>query len=409
MWGNSVCIVHEAKGQHWGLLVYLARKLSACPLLLPPHAAGHGIALLSSPHKEGSWMPAHNSVIPHRRRHSKSENLSLGDVADRIKQGLFKRILVMAGAGISTDSGIPDFRSPTSGLYSKLQEYSLPYPEAIFDISYFLQKPDAFLRLSKELLPGRHLPNSAHYFLRLLNEKGVLLRLYTQNIDGLEREAGIPAEKLVEAHGSFASATCTMCLKEVPSKTFSDAVMESRVPHCSSCGGLIKPDIVFFGEQLPARFFLHLTDFPRADLLIVMGTSLEVEPFASLVYAVNRSTPRLLINRDRVGPFLDSSDGLNVVELGSVTGGVKRFVQLLGWERELEELEKSCKVQYQENNNRPIKMILMLDYNVPFGVKFNIEMPPYCPYNVLKSVISENNGSSEEHPKAAFVKCWLFT
>ncbi|XP_072277849.1 NAD-dependent protein deacetylase sirtuin-3, mitochondrial [Pyxicephalus adspersus] len=245
------------------------RRVSASPLKLLPHIGRDKELLSVGYYTKGPF-------VCQRREYSKNEKLSLTDVADQIKQGLYNRIVVMVGAGISTDSGIPDFRSPTSGLYSKLQEYSLPYPEAIFDLSYYLHEPHAFLRLSKELLPGRHLPNAAHYFLRLLNDKGILLRLYTQNIDGLERVAGIPAEKLVEAHGSFSSATCTMCLKEYPGKTFYDAVVESQVPHCSSCGGLIKPDIVFFGEQLPARFFLHLTDFPSADLLIVMGTSLEV-------------------------------------------------------------------------------------------------------------------------------------
>lgn len=311
------------------------QRIHASPIQLLPHTGTKRKSLWTGC-KSGrnscpSWVRAHGT---------NSGALSLTDVAEKIKEGFYRRILVMVGAGISTDSGIPDFRSPTSGLYSKLQEYSLPYPEAIFDLSYFLDDPSPFLRLSQELLPGRHHPNSAHYFLRLLHDKGVLLRLYTQNIDGLERAAGIPTEKLVEAHGTFASATCTMCLKEYPGETFRDAVMKSEVPRCSTCSGLIKPDIVFFGEQLPARFFLHLTDFPRADLLFVMGTSLEVEPFASLVYAVSSSTPRVLINRDPVGPFLDSSDGLNVMELGEVTSGVKRLVQLLGWDRELEELEK---------------------------------------------------------------------
>ncbi|MEE6510915.1 hypothetical protein FKM82_031256 [Ascaphus truei] len=234
-------------------------------------------------------------------------------------------------------------RSPSSGLYSRLQEYSLPYPEAIFDLSFFLKDPRPFLRLSHELLPGRHRPNPAHHFLRLLHDKGVLLRLYTQNIDGLERVAGVPLEKLVEAHGSFASATCTTCLKSYPGETFQDAVLESQVPRCSSCGGLIKPDIVFFGEQLPPRFLLHLTDFPRADLLLIIGTSLEVEPFASLAYSVSGSTPRVLINREPVGPFLRGVRGSDVMELGEVTAGVRRFVRLLGWEHDLEELERGCK------------------------------------------------------------------
>ncbi|KAG8563796.1 hypothetical protein GDO81_016202 [Engystomops pustulosus] len=247
-----------------------ARRLHAQPLHLLPLTGRNRISLLTGC-KSGV-----NSPLSLVRAHSiKSNALSLTDVAEKIKAGVYHRILVMAGAGISTDSGIPDFRSP-NGLYSKLKEYSLPYPEAVFDISFFLHDPSPFLRLSEELLPGRHHPNSAHYFLRLLHDKGLLLRLYTQNIDGLERAAGIPAEKLVEAHGSFASSTCTMCLKEYPGETFRDSVMKSEVPRCSACGGLIKPDIVFFGEQLPARFFLHLTDFPRADLLFVMGTSLEV-------------------------------------------------------------------------------------------------------------------------------------
>ncbi|XP_053305048.1 NAD-dependent protein deacetylase sirtuin-3, mitochondrial [Spea bombifrons] len=284
-----------------------------------------------------------SSAVPGGEGSNKHTGLSLKDVAFGIKEGAYRRILVMVGAGISTDSGIPDFRSPTSGLYSKLQEYSLPYPEAIFNLSYFLREPHAFLRLSRELLPGRHRPNVAHYFLRLLNDKGLLLRLYTQNIDGLERVAGIPLEKLIEAHGSFSSATCTMCLKTYPGETFRDAVLESKVPLCVSCGGLIKPDIVFFGEQLPPRFMMHLVDFPQADLLVIIGTSLEVEPFASLVYAARASIPRVLINRDPVGPFLSGPHGLNVMELGDVTAGIKRFAQMLGWEQELKELEDRAK------------------------------------------------------------------
>ncbi|XP_069821792.1 NAD-dependent protein deacetylase sirtuin-3, mitochondrial [Dendropsophus ebraccatus] len=324
------------------------RRIHANLIQLPPHTGRNRLSLLTG---SKAGFTSHPSVIQVQAHSTRSNTLSLTDVAEKIKEGTYRHILVMAGAGISTDSGIPDFRSPTSGLYSKLQEYSLPYPEAIFDLSYFLHEPKPFLRLSQELLPGRHYPNAAHYFLRLLHNKGLLLRLYTQNIDGLERAAGIPAEKLVEAHGTFASSTCTMCLKEYPGETFRDAVMKSEVPRCSACKGLIKPDIVFFGEQLPARFFLHLTDFPRADLLFVMGTSLEVEPFASLVYAVRSSTPRVLINRDPVGPFLDSSDGLNVLELGEVTSGVKRLVQLLGWDSELEELEKNNKSADKANKD----------------------------------------------------------
>lgn len=126
----------------------------------------------------------------------------------------------MVGAGISTPSGIPDFRSPGSGLYSNLQQYNIPYPEAIFELDFFFHNPKPFFTLAKELYPGHYKPNVTHYFLRLLHDKELLLRLYTQNIDGLERASGIPASKLVEAHGTFASATCTVCRRSFPGEDF---------------------------------------------------------------------------------------------------------------------------------------------------------------------------------------------
>ncbi|XP_043827932.1 NAD-dependent protein deacetylase sirtuin-3, mitochondrial isoform X2 [Dromiciops gliroides] len=204
------------------------------------------------------------------------EKLSLQDVAELIQTKACQRVVVMVGAGISTPSGIPDFRSPGSGLYSNLEQYDLPYPEAIFELDFFFHNPKPFFTLAKELYPGNYKPNLAHYFLRLLHDKGLLLRLYTQNIDGLERAAGIPATKLVEAHGTFASATCTVCRQSFPGEEFRVDVMADRVPRCPICTGVIKPDIVFFGEQLPQRFFLYMADFPMADLLIIIGTSLEV-------------------------------------------------------------------------------------------------------------------------------------
>ncbi|XP_047666588.1 NAD-dependent protein deacetylase sirtuin-3, mitochondrial isoform X3 [Tachysurus fulvidraco] len=265
--------------------------------------------------------------------------MALEDIAKGIREREFKRIVVMAGAGISTPSGIPDFRSPGSGLYDNLQKYNLPYAEAIFEINYFHHNPQPFFALAKELYPGNYRPNLTHYFIRLLHDKGQLLRMYTQNIDGLERMAGIPATKLVEAHGTFATATCTVCLRQYQGEELRSDIMEGTVPHCPQCRGVIKPDIVFFGEELPQNFFLYLTDFPIADLLIVMGTSLEVEPFASLSGAVRGSVSRLLINRDLVGPFAwGSSRPSDVVELGDVVSGVRNLADALGWMPELETL-----------------------------------------------------------------------
>uniref|UniRef100_A0A8C6VC83 Sirtuin 3 n=1 Tax=Naja naja TaxID=35670 RepID=A0A8C6VC83_NAJNA len=278
-----------------------------------------------------------------------NKKLSLRDVMERIRKKECHRIVVMAGAGLSTPSGIPDFRSPGSGLYSNLQQYNIPYPEAIFELSYFFQNPKPFFRLAKELYPGNYRPNYAHYFLRLLFDKGLLLRLYTQNIDGLERVAGIPPDKLVEAHGTFASATCTVCRRSYSGEDFRGDVMTDKIPKCPVCTGVVKPDIIFFGEELPHRFFLHLTDFPMADLLFIVGTSLEVEPFASLAGAVRGTVPRVLINRDLVGPFAVQSQHNDVAELGDVISGVEKVVELLGWKEELQELMK------KEKEKSPVK------------------------------------------------------
>ncbi|KAM8762348.1 NAD-dependent protein deacetylase sirtuin-3, mitochondrial isoform 2-T4 [Acanthopagrus schlegelii] len=266
------------------------------------------------------------------------EQLTLEDVAKNIRERQFKRVVVMAGAGISTPSGIPDFRSPGSGLYDNLQQYDLPYAEAIFEIDFFHHNPNPFFALAKELYPGNYQPNLTHYFVRLLHEKKQLLRMYTQNIDGLERLAGIPPEMLVEAHGTFATATCTVCRRKYKGEELRPDVMSGMVPKCPTCTGVVKPDIVFFGEELPRHFFKYLTDFPLADLLIVMGTSLEVEPFASLAGAVRSSVPRLLVNRDLVGPFAWRRRPQDVVQLGDVVGGVQALVDALGWTQELDAL-----------------------------------------------------------------------
>ncbi|KAL4593729.1 NAD-dependent protein deacetylase sirtuin-3-like [Arapaima gigas] len=197
-------------------------------------------------------------------------------IARLVKLGRCRNVVVVAGAGISTASGIPDFRSPGTGLYANLQKYNIPFPEAVFDIDFFTNDPRPFFSLAKELYPGRHKPNYIHYFIRMLHLKGLLLRLYTQNIDGLEKMCGIPEEKLVEAHGSFRSASCHLCYTPFPAQEAKQAIMTDQIPTCTFCQGTVKPDVVFFGEDLPQSYFQHCADFSKTDLLIIMGTSLQV-------------------------------------------------------------------------------------------------------------------------------------
>uniref|UniRef100_K7ET62 NAD-dependent protein deacetylase n=1 Tax=Pongo abelii TaxID=9601 RepID=K7ET62_PONAB len=267
-----------------------------------------------------------------------------------------RRVICLVGAGISTSAGIPDFRSPSTGLYDNLEKYHLPYPEAIFEISYFKVCAP----------PGRgicegwgwgHLPTICHYFMRLLKDKGLLLRCYTQNIDTLERIAGLEQEDLVEAHGTFYTSHCVSvsCRHEYPLSWMKEKIFSEVTPKCEDCQSLVKPDIVFFGESLPARFFSCMqSDFLKVDLLLIMGTSLQVQPFASLISKAPLSTPRLLINKEKAGqsdPFLGMIMGLgggmdfdskkayrDVAWLGDCDQGCLALAELLGWKKELEDL-----------------------------------------------------------------------
>ncbi|KAF2088465.1 silent information regulator protein Sir2p [Saccharata proteae CBS 121410] len=262
------------------------------------------------------------------------ESRTVDAVAKYIKDGRAKRIVVMTGAGISTSAGIPDFRSPDTGLYANLARLNLPYAEAVFDISYFRNNPLPFYTLAQELYPGKYRPTITHSFIRLLHDKGLLLKLFTQNIDCLEREAGVPGDKIVEAHGSFARHSCIECKEPFPEDKMKHAIEEKSVPHCAKCNGLVKPDIVFFGEQLPSDFFDN-RDLPgQADLAIVMGTSLTVQPFASLPGFCADGVPRVLVNLEQVGTLGSRPD--DVLVLGDCDNGVRQLAEACGWLEELE-------------------------------------------------------------------------
>lgn len=227
---------------------------------------------------------------------------------ENLKNGVYKDIIIMCGAGISTAAGIPDFRSPSAGLYFKLQKFNLPYPEAVFDGDYFRQNPLPFYSLCRELYPEKLTPTTTHKFFTLLRDKRMLRRVYTQNIDALEFLAGLSKDEVIEAHGSFQKSYCTSrsCGKEYDLKWLKTEIFSPEkndgVPKCDVCQSVVRPDIVLFGEQLPKRFHNSLSeDFSACDLLIVVGTSLAVSPFNSLVGRTKSGVPRVYINKTAPG------------------------------------------------------------------------------------------------------------
>ncbi|KAK3598668.1 hypothetical protein CHS0354_020429 [Potamilus streckersoni] len=284
------------------------------------------------------------------------EEFTLEGIVKYIKSGKCHNIITMAGAGISTSAGIPDFRSPGTGLYDNLQAYNLPNPQSIFEINYFQEHPEPFFMLARELWPGHFKPTPTHYFIKMLADKGLLLRHYTQNIDTLERLTGMDPDDIVEAHGTFHSSHCLKCRAEYSLEWMKEIILsqEGSIPKCEAkgCDGMVKPDIVFFGESLPEKFFKCVTqDFDKCDLLIILGTSLVVQPFASLTSRVPLTCPRLYINMEKTGaesshPItvlmygggfqFDSKDNYrDVFWQGSCDDGIYAMSDLLGWKEEL--------------------------------------------------------------------------
>ena len=219
-----------------------------------------------------------------------------------------KAAVFFGGAGVSTESGIPDFRS-VDGLYS--QKFDYP-PEQIISHSFYLRKPEYFFRFYREkMLPLGFEPNVTHKVLARLEQEGHLAAVVTQNIDGLHQKAG--SRNVFELHGSVLRNYCVKCHKFYPAETVRDA---KGVPLCD-CGGIIKPDVVLYEEALDDNTVAGAVSAIRhADLLIVGGTSLTVYPAAGLLQYY-RGHRLVLINRDAT-PYDDYADLVFHESLGKI-------------------------------------------------------------------------------------------
>ncbi len=203
-------------------------------------------------------------------------------------------IVFFGGAGVSTESGIPDFRS-VDGLYN--QQYKYP-PETMLSHSFFMREPEEFFRFyeNKVLAPDAE-PNNAHKALASLEAKGKLKAVITQNIDGLHQKAG--SKEVLELHGSVLRNYCMQCGESYDLDSVIDKIRTEKIPYCDKCKKIIKPDVVLYEEGLDnsimSRSVQHLQN---ADMLIIGGTSLVVYPAAGLIdyYHGNKL---VLINRDK--------------------------------------------------------------------------------------------------------------
>ncbi len=211
------------------------------------------------------------------------------EVAELVVQS--QRVVAFTGAGISTPSGIPDFRSPESGLWDNAD------PMIVGSIFGFRQNPQAFFDWVHPLakMTADSQPNPAHYALAKLEQMGKLTSIITQNIDMLHTRAG--NQTVFELHGHMREATCIHCFKvydgEPIMKTF---IADGQAPHCVSCNGVLKPNVILFGEELPYKILQSAQDSARdADLFLIAGSSLEVYPANELPLLAHRTGAKIVI------------------------------------------------------------------------------------------------------------------
>jgi len=201
--------------------------------------------------------------------------------------------VVLTGAGISTPSGIPDFRS-SSGLWKKYN------PFEVASLSTFRYKPENFFHWFSEIASNiqEAKPNPAHIAITALEEYGHISTIITQNIDNLHQLAG--SKRVLEIHGSLQTATCIQCFKKFSTEGYiSEFIRTAKIPYCPECGGVLKPNVILLEEQLPHNTWVSSQEAcKRSDLMIIIGSSLEVMPVAGLpMVAIERGAPLIIVNK----------------------------------------------------------------------------------------------------------------
>jgi NAD-dependent deacetylase len=246
-------------------------------------------------------------------------NKQIKTAAELIKNA--SNIVILTGAGISTPSGIPDFRSPGSGLWNQVNSME------VASIITFRQYPEHFYEwvrpLAIKILTAK--PNPAHLALAKLEAAGKLGSIITQNIDGLHQAAN--SQNVLEVHGHLREMTCIRCYSIKKSEVVLEQFLASgSVPRCE-CGGVLKPNVILFGEQLPVKTLHNAkTAAAEADLMIVVGSSLEVMPVADMPQqAVDRGSKLIIINYQQT--YMDSQ--ADVVIHHDVTEALPRIVELV--------------------------------------------------------------------------------
>lgn len=345
---------------------FMAKYLGGTSTRMTARRLGEAFGLDPSDHDDETHMRL--LAIAIFRVSSKRQKLAQFNTLDDAVKLLQKsqKIIVVTGAGISTSLGIPDFRSKNTGFYAKVQALGYEDGQDVFDIYEFDRDPGIFYSLAGDILPDLKRYSPTHAFVKLLQDKGRLQTNYTQNIDNLEALAGIHPDRLIQCHGSFATAACRKCNAQVPGHTIFEDMRAHRVARCKTClnvrpapikkkkarrkpqrqswedssdeedqhaydipeAGVMKPDITFFGEQLPNAFFDRLAEHGAScDLVIVIGTSLKVRPVSEMPHYLPHHIPHINISRDPIDHV-----AFDIQLLGDCDDIVVELCRRAGWD-----------------------------------------------------------------------------
>lgn len=298
-------------------------------------------------------------------------NTKVLNIIDQIKSGKISKVVVLSGSGVSTITGIPDFRSK-GGLYdtlkpdiltatTKQKRMLLNDPTMVVNYKLFKENQFPYLEVRKPFILGsfqkRWSPSISHFFFKILEDRGLLQRLYTQNIDGLDNLTGMSNELIVQLHGSITQISCEFCgaeydknkfisklqmnIRNIYDPTDMSSPQISTHIHCENCGSAgIKPSTVMYGRKIPNSVYKNLNeDLASVNLLIVVGTSLSVSPACEFVNAVKPSVHRLVVNNEVVGENLgmqfNNKKSKDAILLGNSDESFLLFLNELGWINDL--------------------------------------------------------------------------
>lgn len=292
------------------------------------------------------------------------QNIDLA--ADIIKNA--KNIVLLNGAGLSVSAGIKDFRSK-DGFYNSFNANDFPCteeqkklvhnnPEMVFHKNFFNLNPMVNYLVDEKFYTCDVKPTLSHWFQAELVKKNKILKVYTQNIDGLLRECGVPRTHLLEVHGTHTGAKCHTCCQEFDYQLYQSLAKENKYPIlCKDCGGYVRRACVLFGESLPEEYYTEVDEHcAQADLLIVTGTSLKVGPVNQMVQKVSENCPRLIIDRRKVGLELGIGSnpdhlGKDLFFCGNADDAYRTLAEKLGWLSDIENQKKEYDIRFDSLQN----------------------------------------------------------